>query len=58
MNDLLHLGFDISPMGNQVFAIQGIPADLPSGNEKELLIELVENFKNNFKAKNSKKKQF
>jgi DNA mismatch repair protein MutL len=55
MNDLLHLGFDISPMGNQVFAIQGIPADLPSGNEKELLIELVENFKNNFKAKNSKK---
>ena len=55
LNDLLHLGFDISPMGNQVFAIQGIPADLPSGNEKELLIELVENFKNNFKAKNSKK---
>jgi DNA mismatch repair ATPase MutL len=42
-------------MGNQVFAIQGIPADLPSGNEKELLIELVENFKNNFKANNSKK---
>lgn len=55
MVDLHHLGFDISPMGNQVFAIQGIPADLPSGNEKELLIELVENFKNNFKAKNSKK---
>lgn len=55
LSDLLHLGFDISPMGNQVFAIQAIPADLPGGNEKDLLIELVENFKNNFKAKNSKK---
>lgn len=55
MNDLNHLGFDISPIGNQSFAIQGIPSDLPSGNEKDLLIELVESFKNNFKAKNSKK---
>jgi DNA mismatch repair protein MutL len=55
MSDLNHLGFDISPMGNQVFAIQGIPSDLQTGNEKEMLTELVENFKNNFKAKNSKK---
>jgi DNA mismatch repair protein MutL len=55
MSDLNHLGFDISPMGNQVFAIQGIPSDLHTGNEKEMLTELVENFKNNFKAKNSKK---
>jgi len=55
MTDLNHLGFDISPMGNQVFAIQGIPSDLQTGSEKEMLIELVENFKNNFKAKNSKK---
>lgn len=55
MPDLTHLGFDISPMGNQVFAIQGIPADLPTGSEKEMLVELVENFKNNFKANTSKK---
>lgn len=55
MSDLNHLGFDISPMGNQVFAIQGIPSDLQTGSEKEMLVELVENFKNNFKAKNSKK---
>lgn len=55
LNDLNHLGFDISPMGNQVFAIQGIPVDLNLGGEKELLIELVENFKNNYKAKQSKK---
>lgn len=55
MTDLNHLGFDISPMGNQVFAIQGIPSDLQTGSEKEMLVELVENFKNNFRAKNSKK---
>lgn len=55
LSDLHHLGFDISPMGNQIFAIQGIPADLHLGGEKELLIELVENFKNNYKAKQSKK---
>lgn len=55
LSDLNHLGFDISPMGNQVFAIQGIPFDLSLGGEKELLIELVESFKNNYKAKQSKK---
>jgi DNA mismatch repair protein MutL len=55
LNDLNHLGFDISPMGNQAFAIQGIPSDLSTGGERELLIDLVENFKNNFKAKQSKK---
>ncbi len=55
LSDLHHLGFDISPMGNQIFAIQGIPSDLSLGGEKELLIELVESFKNNYKAKQSKK---
>lgn len=55
MNDLVHLGFDISPIGNNSFAIQGIPSDLSLGNEKELISELIENFKNTYKANSSKK---
>lgn len=55
MSDLEHLGFDISPMGNNTFAIQGTPADMTNGDEKEVILELVENFKNSFKAKHSKK---
>jgi DNA mismatch repair protein MutL len=55
LNDINHLGFDISPMGNNNYAIQGIPSDLTIGNEKELLFELIQNFKQTYKANTSKK---
>lgn len=53
--DLHHLGFDLSSMGSQVFAIHGLPSELSSGGEKEVIQDLIENFKNNYKANKSKK---
>ena len=50
MTDLTHMGFEINSLGKQTFALKGIPSDLELGNEKELIIELVESFKDNFKA--------
>jgi DNA mismatch repair protein MutL len=55
LTDLAHLGFDIAQLGQNNFAIQGIPSDLQMGNEKEMITELIEQFKNSFKAKSSRK---
>jgi DNA mismatch repair protein MutL len=56
-DDLAHLGFDLVQMGTNSFAIQGVPSDLSLGNEKEMILELIEQFKNSFKAKSSKKEK-
>ena len=39
------LGFMIEPFGNNTFIIQGIPADIKSGNEKHSIELLLEQFK-------------
>jgi DNA mismatch repair protein MutL len=43
--DLSRIGFDISPFGKNTFVVQGIPAGLPSGEEKYVLDEVVEHLK-------------
>jgi DNA mismatch repair protein MutL len=51
-NDLQLLGFMIEPFGNNTFVIQGTPADVPQGNEKntiDLLIEQYKHFSNELK---------
>jgi DNA mismatch repair protein MutL len=50
--DLLAIGYHVEPFGNNSFVIQGIPADVAPGNEKnaiELLIEQFKHFSNDIK---------
>ena len=43
--DLLEIGYQIEPFGNNSFVIQGIPADVLPGNEKHSIELLLEQFK-------------
>lgn len=43
--DLFLLGFQIEPFGNCSFVIQGVPADILKGNEKQCIELLVEDYK-------------
>lgn len=45
LSDLARIGFDIAPFGQNTFVVQGIPAGLPSGEEKYVLDEVVEHLK-------------
>ncbi|HLK31248.1 MAG TPA: DNA mismatch repair endonuclease MutL [Puia sp.] len=45
MNDLNELGYLIEPFGKDAFIIQGTPADVSQGNEKNAIENLVEQFK-------------
>ena len=44
--DLQVLGYDIGPFGKDSFIIQGTPADVGGGNEKGVLENLLEQYKN------------
>ncbi|MGH2644768.1 MAG: DNA mismatch repair endonuclease MutL, partial [Chitinophagaceae bacterium] len=44
--ELRTLGYDIQSAGEQTFFIHGIPGDLVSGNEKDSIEQLLEQFKN------------
>ncbi len=43
--DLARLGFDISPFGKNTYVVQGVPSSLPSGEEKNVLDEVIEQLK-------------
>ena len=43
--DLLTIGYQVEPFGNNSFVIQGIPADVLPGNEKNSIELLIEQFK-------------
>jgi len=43
--DLARIGFDIVPFGPNTFAVQGVPAGLPSGEEKHVLDEVLDHLK-------------
>jgi len=45
MNDLQLLGYMIEPFGKNTFVIQGTPADVTQGNEKQVIDSLLEQFK-------------
>jgi DNA mismatch repair protein MutL len=38
MNDLQQLGYMIEPFGKNTFVVQGTPADVTQGNEKQVSI--------------------
>jgi DNA mismatch repair protein MutL len=43
--DLLQLGYQLEPFGNNTFVVQGTPADLQQGNEKLVIEQLLEQYK-------------
>ena len=45
MNDLQQLGYMIEPFGKNTFVVQGTPADVVQGNEKQLIDSLLEQYK-------------
>lgn len=45
LSDLNTLGYQVEPFGNNTFVIQGSPADVPNGNEKESLEKMLEQYK-------------
>jgi len=44
-NDMQLLGFMIEPFGKNTFVLQGTPADIPQGNEKNAIDSLLEQYK-------------
>ena len=47
LSDLVRLGFDLRLFGKNTVVIDGIPADVRIGNEKKILQEVLDEFKNN-----------
>lgn len=43
--DLVRIGFDIAPFGQHTFVIQGVPTNLPPGEEKNVIDEVIEHLK-------------
>jgi DNA mismatch repair protein MutL len=43
--DLSRVGFDIAPFGQNTFAVQGVPVSLASGEEKNVLDDVIEQLK-------------
>ena len=47
VDDINALGFDIQKFGEHEYVIHGIPAEITAGNEKQMIEELVDQFKAN-----------
>ena len=45
MGDLQQLGYLIEPFGKNTFVVQGTPADVAQGNEKQVIDSLLEQYK-------------
>ncbi|HET7118298.1 MAG TPA: DNA mismatch repair endonuclease MutL [Hanamia sp.] len=45
LSDLNILGYQVEPFGKSTFVIQGSPADVPDGNEKDSLEKILEQYK-------------
>lgn len=43
--DLARIGFDISPFGQSTFVVRGLPSSLSSGEEKDVLDEVIEHLR-------------
>ena len=58
MDDLQQLGYMIEPFGKNTFVVQGTPADVTQGNEKQVIDLLLEQFKHfNTEMKFSKREK-
>ncbi len=43
--DLSRIGFEISSLGKNTYVIQGVPMDMPAGEENNIINEILENLK-------------
>jgi len=43
--DLVSLGYQLEPFGNNSFVVQGTPADVVQGNERQAIENLLEQYK-------------
>lgn len=50
LEEINYLGFDIQPFGKETFVIHGVPPELADMNEKHLIENLLEQFKENTSA--------
>lgn len=57
MDEINQLGFDISPFGKNTIIINGTPADIPKGQEQEILEGILENYKLNQQELNLEKRE-
>jgi DNA mismatch repair protein MutL len=57
LEDLLQLGYIIENFGKNTFVVQGIPADLKSGNEEAVLEKLIEQYKHFSSELNTTKRE-
>ncbi|MBO6515253.1 MAG: DNA mismatch repair endonuclease MutL [Bacteroidia bacterium] len=57
MDEINQLGFDISPFGKNTLIINGTPADVPKGEEQEMLEGILENYKLNQQEPNLGKRE-
>ena len=46
LDDLRELGYQLEPFGNTTFIVQGTPADVDMGSEKEAIESILEQYKN------------
>lgn len=47
---LHNIGYEITPLGNHTYCIQGAPPDAPSGRESQLLEDVIDQLKNEVHA--------
>ena len=45
MSDLSRIGFEISSLGKNTYVIQGVPMDMPAGEENNIINEILDNLK-------------
>lgn len=43
--DLARIGFDIVPFGQNTYVVQGVPTDLPAGEERNVIDEVIDELK-------------
>jgi DNA mismatch repair protein MutL len=57
MQEIRALGFDINEFGKHTFAVNGVPAELNHYNEQDLIIQLIEGYKNQSSTALNKKEK-
>ena len=57
MPELKDMGFEMNPLGNTVFVITAIPAEINDGEVQNMLDEMVEDYKNSLMQKFNDKEQ-
>jgi DNA mismatch repair protein MutL len=55
--EINNLGFDIQEFGKQSFVIHGFPADITQGDERNMIEELIEQFKMNAQVNKLSKRE-